>query len=349
MAFTTTPVAKPSLASENNANTSAAAQSARERAIARLMGSAPQGEVPNEAKVPVQESEAVSTQDISSIAPAAASLEGQTATNEAVSESASATEKSTDEPLSPQYAVLARKEKALRAKAQAQEQAYRAKEEALAAREAALKAKETEYQSDYVPKERLKTDAWSVLNELGLTYEELTQAALNQSQVSPAQKAEMQALKAEIQALREESKKTQSSIQDQQTNAYKQAVAQIRKDATALVESDTVNYEAIHKSGSIDEVVNLIERTFKEDGVLMSIEDAATEIENYLIEESLKFAGFEKVKKKLQPQPTPPQQTKAPSAPQSQPTKTLTNGMGGTRKLSARERAILAFKGESQK
>lgn len=336
-----TPIAKPSLASENNAQASQASQSARERAISRLIGNSPQAD----AKPAVPDASNVSVEDLSAISPAANALEGQTPTSEAPSEIASAPEKSTDEPISPQYAVLARKEKALRAKAQAQEQAFKAKEEAFQARENALKAKETEYQSNYVSKDKLKTDAWGVLNELGYSYEQLTQAALNQSQENPAHRAQLQALKDEINEIRNQNKKTQDTFQEQQTKAYQQAVKQIRQDATTLVNSDPVTYEAISKSGSVDEVVTLIEQTFKEDGVLMSVEEAAQEIENYLVEQSLKYAQFEKVKKKLQPA-TPAAPQPQQSKPQPQPTKTLTNGMGASRQLSVRERAILAFKGE---
>lgn len=338
MSFNVTSKPAPSLASDSN-QPSQSQQSARERAISRLMGNQAQ-------PAPEQQGQTTaSIEDLSAIAPAADALSRQTTTDEAPSEPASAPEKSTSEPLSPQYAVLARKEKALRAKAQAQEQAFKAKEEAFLAREASLKAKEAEYQSNYISKDKLKTDAWSVLSELGYTYEQLTQAALNQSQESPAQRAAIQALKDEINSLREETKKTQSTYQEQQTQAYKQAVNQIRQDATQLVKADPITYEAISKSNSINDVVELIEQTFKEDGVLMSVEEAANEVENYLIEESLKCAQFEKVKK-LQPAAAQTQPQADKPAQQQQPQKTLTNGMGASRQLSARERAILAFKGE---
>jgi len=338
MSFSIAPKAAPSLASENNAQSSQSAQSAKERAIAKLLGNAPQAQ-------PTVPQNNVTPENLSAISPKEPEPSGQTPTVEAPSDKASVSEKGTEEPLSPQYAVLARKEKALRAKAQAQEQAFKAKEEALVAREEALKAKEAEYQSNYISKDKLKTDAWSVLNELGYSYEQLTQEALNQSQESPAQRAAIQRLEAKIQQLEAENKKSQTTAQEQQTKAYKQAVEQIRRDTTALVESDPTTYEAIHKSGSIDEVVALIEQTFKEDGVLMTVEEAAQEIENYLVEESLKYAQFEKVKKRLQPA-TPPAAEQKAETTQSQPTKTLTNGMGASRQLSARERALLAFKGE---
>lgn len=344
MSFSISPKGAPASASEAN-QPSQAAQSARERAIARLSGNQPQAAQ----KPPVSDPNAVSVEDLSAIAPAAAALPGQSNTTEATSDTALTPEKGTEEPISPQYAVLARKEKALRAKAQAQDSAYKAKEAALMAREEAIKAKESEYQTGYVSKDKLQNDTWGTLTELGYTYEQLTQMALNQTQESPQSKAAIQALRAELQAIKDEQSQIKNQSQEQQTRAYEQAVAQITRDAESLVSADPVAYEAIHKSGSVNEVVELIKATFKEENVLMTVEEAAQEIENYLVEQSLKYASFDKVKKKLQPAtPTPSEQPTKTTAQQPQPTKTLTNGMGASRQLSARERAILAFKGEKK-
>src|SRR5208282_349994 len=79
-----------------------------------------------------------------------------------------------EDPLSSQYALLARREKALRAKAQQQEQALKTREDALKAKEAELAAKDTDYQSNYVSKQRLQDNTWDVLNEAQVSYDKLT-------------------------------------------------------------------------------------------------------------------------------------------------------------------------------
>jgi hypothetical protein len=84
----------------------------------------------------------------------------------------------------------------------------------------------------------------------------------------------------------------------------------------------------------------------------MTVEEAAQEVENYLLEEALKVQRINKIQQRLK--------TAAPSAPaakqtpqpqtqqQTQPreTKTLSNSMGTQGRLSARERAMLAFEGK---
>lgn len=335
-----TPIDKPSL-NQSSDKGSEAQQTARERAIARLSGNAPGAQGSHPAQF---NQNSVSPEDLSAIKPPG----GQKDSSEATSDKAPAPETSPEEPLSPQFAILAKKEKALRAKAQAQEQAYKAKEAALQERENALKAKEATYETDYIPKDKLQNDTWGTLSELGYTYEQLTEMALNQSQETPAQRAAFQRLQDQIKKLEDAQRKTESNAQEQQTNAYKQAVAQIKHDATKLVESDAAKYEAIKESGTVDEVVSLIERTFKEEGTLLTVEEAADLVEEYLVDQATKYAQFAKVKKRLES--AKPAETKQASpeaeAPKSTDTKTLTNSMGAARKLSPRERALLAFKGE---
>ncbi len=191
----------------------------------------------------------------------------------------------------------------------------------------------------------------NVLNELGVTYEQLTNLALNApSPQDSAREAAFNKLQAEIKAIKEGQEADRKAYQDQQVNAYNQAINQIRSDVTQLVKSDS-NYEMVKETNSIKDVVDLIEQTYKKDKVLLTVEQAAQEVEEYLIEEYSKIAKLGKIQKKLQPVATKPaepkkQQTIDQSQKQSQPMKTLTHSISTPAKLSARDRAILAFKGE---
>jgi len=253
-----------------------------------------------------------------------------------------------DKSLSAQYNVLARRERALRAKAQQQDQALKAREAALAAKEAELQAKAKEYETGYVPKARLKSETLSVLAEEGLSYDELTQQILNQPQTDPRVSAHIQRLEQQIRRLEqanEESAKAQTSAQEQQ---YQAAVKQIKADVTRLVSSDPT-FETVKATNSISDVVELIEKTYREDGVLLSVEEAAQEVEDYLVDEALKLAKLNKVRTRLNPPVATESKanTQQPVQPkQPQPIKTLTNATGSTRQMTARERAVLAFKGE---
>lgn len=260
----------------------------------------------------------------------------------------SAETKVSSEPLSSQYAVLARKEKAIRAR----EQQLKAKEAAIKAQEDAAKAAPKTLsidESKYVPKDRLTQDPFTVLNELGLSYDQLTELALNAPK--PEQMAlmnELKSLKAEIAALKGESQSNKKSFEDQQKQNEAEAINQIRHEASVVIKNNP-EFETIRETNSLDDVVDLIKRTYKEDGILMSVEEAALEVENYLVEEAIKLARLKKIQQRLQP--AKPAETKATEQlpKQTQPMKTLTNSVASSRTLSARERALLAFEGKLQK
>lgn len=252
-----------------------------------------------------------------------------------------------DPALSRQFAQLARQERALRAKAQQQDQALKAREQALAEREAKLQG-QTPDTTNYISRDRIKQDALSVLDEAGISYDDLTQQIINRQPTDPRVTSTISRLEAKIQQLEKANEESTKSQADNQTRAYQAAVKQIGLDARNLVNSDPA-FETIKATGSVKDVVDLITQTYDKDGVLLSVEEAAQEVENYLIEEAMKLTNIDKIKKRMaQSSATakPSQQTQA-TTKQTQPQmKTLTNASASTRQLSAKERAILAFKGE---
>ncbi len=270
--------------------------------------------------------------------------------SEVIEETPAVEEKPVDPALSRQFAQLARQEKALRAKAQQQEQQFRAREEALKAKEAAISSEPKTDMSNYIEKSRFKSDPLSVLAETGLSYDEIVQQLINQPTIDPRLEATINGLKSEIQALRAQDEARTKSAQEQQTQAYQAAVKQIENDAKALVRKDPA-YETIRVTNSVKDVVDLIEQTYQKDGVLLTVEEAAQQVEDYLVEEAFKLTKIDKIKKKLQQvapaQPASEVQTPSPEpVKQPQTMKTLTNATSSSRQLSAKERAILAFKGQ---
>lgn len=258
-----------------------------------------------------------------------------------------ATTESSEEQLSPKFAALARREKALMRKAQE-----------FKAREEALLAKEKEYSSGYVRKdqliERAKSDPLGYLEEVNVTPDQFTQALLNAS----PQDHMIRKLEAKIQGLEEKLNKTDTSIVDQQKQQYDQAVRQIRKEATALVASDPT-FETVKQENAEEAIVELIEKVYNdgwedkqiEKGTILSVKDAAEHVENFLFERALKIAQLNKVKSKLSEPVEAQAPTQQQQLTQKQPMKTVTNTMTATTPttLSARERrerAIAAFKGQ---
>lgn len=260
-------------------------------------------------------------------------------------------ERAEDPALSRQFAQLARQEKALRARAHQQEQQFKTREEAFKAKEASLQTPQTDM-SKYISRDMLKQDALTALAEAGVSYEELTQQIINQQPTDPRVQSTIQKLEAKIAALEESNKTTQKSYEEQQTAQYQAAVKQIELDVKALVKNDP-NFETIKATRATRDVVELITQTYEKDGYLLTVEEAAQQVEDYLADEYTKVANINKIKNRIQQASATRPATnsqKTPGATQTQQPqqtmKTLTNAASSNRQLSAKERAILAFKGE---
>lgn len=348
---------------------SPAALSSRERAINAMIGN-------QKSSSPVQDATRVSPEELgaiqkpsqsepgSEIADASTAL-GQRAINTeqaaATAETAPTPEAQPKEQLSAQYAQLARQEKALRAKAHQQEQAFKAREEALKLKESQYTTKDQEYSTKYISKDQLKTDTFNALAEAGIDYNELTNRLI--SQPAPQDMTlmnEIKSLKSELQAMKGEQEGFKKQSVDSQNQAYQQALTQIRMETQRLVKGQPEQYEMISATNSVSDVVELIEETYNKGlgddypkGTVLPVDIAAQLVEDHLLEEAEKISKISKFRKKFltpgaQDAPSvsnPPQQQGAVQK-KSPEAKTLTNAMSSQRPMSARERAISAFKGE---
>lgn len=254
-----------------------------------------------------------------------------------------------EKKLSPQYAALARREMELRKR-----------DEAIKAREAALKAKDDEYATKYIPKDKLSKDPLAAIYESGMTKDQLIELILNGPQAADPVMSKVQEEINSLKAAQEAQAKAQA---EQQTQSYERAVAEIRKQATSLVDSNE-EYATIKETDSSEAIVELITQTYKAEGTLLSVEDAAKQVEDHLLEEALKMAALTKVKARLTPaqeeatiaavdpnkKPTLAE-LQAAKRTTTQPIKTLTNAATAvpSKPLSnrdRRDRAIAAFMGQ---
>jgi hypothetical protein len=228
---------------------------------------------------------------------------------------------------------MARREKQLRVQAQQ----VKAEREAFEAARAQAQAEQT-------LKARLKQDPLSVLRDEGI-YDTFVSQYLNAEPVNPQDQV-INELRSEIKALKDSQDAAKKSLEDQQSASYQQAVNQVRSDIKLLVNGNP-KYSTIEETGSDEAVVALIEQTFNEQGILLTNEEAADEVETYLIEEAYKMSQLKKVQQRLTP---PPAATKLPGSQKvqtQQPMRTLTReSQASTKPLSSRERAIAAFKGQ---
>ncbi len=239
--------------------------------------------------------------------------------------------------LSRNIAALARREKEQR------RQAEEFKKERLA-----WESEKSKYETDYIPKSKFTSDPLATLEEAGVDYDQLTNLKLAQG--SPELQY-IQKLEKKLEALESKQNAASKGFEEQQTQQYQQALRQIGEDVKSLV-SQGDDFEGIKATGSEQDVVDEIERVFKEEGRLLTIEEAALKIENYIIEESYKLAQLKKVQGRLTPQVTEDETQKAtPQQKTNQGIKTLTNAVSAASNQSLsprdrRERAIAAFKGQ---
>lgn len=237
----------------------------------------------------------------------------------------------------PQQEVWARKERAIRK----QQQELQAERKRWESEQASLKQK---YESDYIPKEALKSDPINTLLDMGLSYEQLTELVLTgHNSQDPA----VRALRNEIKALKDGQLEAQKKQEEAVKQQYDQAITQIKGEIKQLTDNNP-SFETIKQTGMHDAVLELITQTFEAEGYLMDVEEAAKQVEDYLLDEAVKLATLGKVQSRLKPQ-TPPE-APSPQKPQEPGLKTLTHKATTAQatKLTEkerRERAIAAFYG----
>lgn len=243
------------------------------------------------------------------------------------------------------YANLARKEKQLRMRE------MQFKREVEASRAPTTPPAQTFDASKYVDRNELINNPFGVLNTLGLSYEQLTEKALNApSHEELERRRELDTLKSELKALRDGQEEVKKTFSENQTQARKDAEHQIRQDVNRLVASDT-NFEVTHAHGAQNEVVRLITSIYDNGmgpefprGTILDAYEAAQMVETELTARALRVAKLKKIQSQLSApeKPTTTQQ-------QTQPTlRTLTNSVGtSTRPMTPRERALAVFRGES--
>ncbi len=239
--------------------------------------------------------------------------------------------------LSTKFAHLARKTKQ-----------FREEQRKFQVERDAWKSKESQYQEATSLAERLAKDPIGVITERGVSKDQLASLLLNSE--NPQEANHIFQIQQENKELRAQIEKINKRFEDNESGAYQQALNQIKADTKILINSDASNYEMITRAGDdgIEAVTALIKVMYEEDQVLMSVQEAAEQVEQELLERSISLASAKKVQAKLAPAPAvePTKQQTIPG--KSQPTRTLNSQavQATSKPLSAKERAILAFKGQ---
>lgn len=299
---------------------------------------------------------AITPEELSVVkAPTAPTMEAQTDNTITDSEAPAEVTAEPKTPIDPEqarrFAQLSREAKALNAKRIQQDTDFKTREAAIAEREAKAQAIEQKYNTGYVDKNQLKQNVLQVLADNGISYDDVTQQILNQQPVDPRLQATIQRLEAKVQEQEDKLKNQETRAEEQQKQSYQAAIQQIRFDAQELIESNSA-YELIKATESVDDIVEYIEAQYQKNGRVISVETAAEKIENFLTEKIEKLSATTKIKERLSKAqasaPTENTKTQPPAAKSAETTgmKTLTNATSSARPLTAKERAVLAFKGQ---
>lgn len=256
---------------------------------------------------------------------------------------------------------LAKQQKMLRSeqvKFKAEQEAWKKEQE----------QRKSDYENNYVPKSRLKENAVQALLDAGVSADELTSSLINQP--SP-QDLELRELKAKLAALQADTDSIKNSSKEREDSQYQQVRSQMLNEAKIFVNSNQTDYELINKYGAQEAVIEYIEQIFhgvdQETGeaidhpyakAVMPIEEAAKEVEEYLLEQAIDLVKAKKVMSKINPAPPPAPAKGVPPRRGSGPTittkapppiNTLTHQTipatttKGTTEKDRRSRAILAF------
>lgn len=223
-----------------------------------------------------------------------------------------------DDVFSKKFAALSRKEKQIKS----QEKALELRMKEIEAKEAKALASSSDIS------ERLKKEPLKLLEESGLSLQQLAEMALNDGKPT----AEMiisdkeKAIQARIDALEQ---KLQQKEREAEESRLEQAISGFKTQIKDVI-SKNDNYELIRAQGADDLVYDVISAHHEETGEILDINKAADLVESHLLEEVKKHLNLSKIKGLLQPTP-PVQQKVAPPA-----LKTLTNSSAATATTVAR-------------
>lgn len=223
------------------------------------------------------------------------------------------------QPLSPQFAALAKQRRALQVK-----------EREIADREKALEAQKTTMGSA-IDTARLKSDPLGVLRDAGVTYADLTDAVLADQQ---GYNPKLTELESKFKILEESLDK---KFTDRESEIEQNTLEQISKRVNHL-SAQGDDFALIRATNNQQKVVDLMREAWIKHKDLIDEVEAMKLVEEDLIKEGLKIANIEKVRSQLAPAAPAP----APMQQQRQ-MKTLTNRDTASVPLSRKARAIAAW------
>lgn len=200
-------------------------------------------------------------------------------------------------------------------------------EESKALKESAERAKGYE-----AARSKAKEDPFSALESLGLTLDELVEAAVKKDRPETIEQ-KVNRLEAERKAERVAAEKSQADALSQARDA---SVSNAKKSIHDFIQANAETYELVAAQGHQDEVFDILVSHHAETGELMAPETAAAMVEDYLLDKAVELAKKSKKlssafapKVEAPPVEAPSKVTPSWFTPGKKSTPTLTNSMSG--------------------
>ena len=210
-------------------------------------------------------------------------------------EEAKEPEKSDD--FSRKFAALSRREKEIRAKEAEYDKRIAELEERLGSF-----GKKPEPEPELPIEYRLKKDPLRALEDMGLSYDKLTELALNDGKLTP--EMQMRLMREELEGDYKkkfedlENRLLEKEKSDEQRR-YDDIQRGFQNEIEDFVESNADRYELIQANEANDIIYDVIEEHYNDTGRILDIEEAAEAVESYLEEEAEKIFKLGKFRSKF--------------------------------------------------
>ena len=202
-----------------------------------------------------------------------------------------------NDDFSRKFAALSRREKEIRAKEAEYEQRIAELEQRFVAQEP---QKETEIPFDV----RLRQNPLKALESVGLSYDKLTELALNDGKLTPEMQMKLMReeletdYKSKFEDLENRLVEKEKGLEEQR---YEDIKLGFQNEIESFVNSNGEEYELIKANDANDVVYEVIEEHYNETGKILDIKEAAEAVESYLEEEATKLLQLSKVRSKFNP------------------------------------------------
>ena len=204
-------------------------------------------------------------------------------------------EKSDD--FSRKFAALSRREKEIRAKEVEYDKRIAELEERLGSF-----GKKPEPEPELPIEYRLKKDPLRALEDMGLSYDKLTELALNDGKLTP--EMQMRLMREELEGdykkkFEELENRLLEKEKSDEQRRYDDIQRGFQNEIEDFVESNADRYELIKANEANDIIYDVIEEHYNDTGRILDIEEAAEAVENYLEEEAEKIFRLGKFRSKF--------------------------------------------------